>query len=707
MPQIDIRGQAAPSGGGTGSGGGGPGSGPGGPSGPANFQRMKFSAEEAARMEFRLRKALNDYERREEKKLFEEKLRLEKRDFQEQRREEARVKAESRKAEREQARAERVEQQRRRSADARFERGALVGGAIGVALSQGNLQSAVRVVGGAAGGAIGELAGGTKGGIVGALIGELIATSLNPSGPIAKAAKDAIDLQLSTYAMGRAGGFSGAGLYDAFGAGSNQAPGWERVLGMSAAQAMTSLGSLGVVPHGNPLPLARMIGANALSPAFAGMAGGSVEGLLGQGLGYGMAGANAGSAATFMQPFARVLEEASARGFDRSKLLASMEGSIDQLAKSGALGVSSTGVSDLVWRLASTGIAGGRTGALAAQTIAGVSSTLENVTQNPLTSTLLFSQMGKFGGLKTPGDVQKFVGPAAWTALNSGGNAAQTARMVTMINQAAADGNMPMALTYASQLARSDPNRLQQLLGPAMGAATGGRGYLQAPILANAMGVPLSTAAALATAPAGSAPAGTSDNYVNSVLGLAGGGGPENFLKTFFPGVRITGGARDQTRNKEVRGAKNSMHLTGQALDFALPKGTTFQQFQAFMRKNGVPATELLNEPAIGNQGPHVHWGWRQKNGGSGNLAETLSRPTGDRLGLPQAGMALQANAAQGDLFTANQALTKLGPAALSATDGLNKLAGALSRIVKQMNGPHTAPWGMTPSVGGGAWGMP
>lgn len=88
----------------------------------------------------------------------------------------------------------------------------------------------------------------------------------------------------------------------------------------------------------------------------------------------------------------------------------------------------------------------------------------------------------------------------------------------------------------------------------------------------------------------------------------------KNVLNKFFPGSRVTGEGRSQKHNDELEGsAKNSMHVTGEAIDFVLPKGITFAMFKAFLKANHLPVTELFNEGAHGKQGAHVHWGWRPK----------------------------------------------------------------------------------------------
>lgn len=102
--------------------------------------------------------------------------------------------------------------------------------------------------------------------------------------------------------------------------------------------------------------------------------------------------------------------------------------------------------------------------------------------------------------------------------------------------------------------------------------------------------------------------------------GAAGSGlnetSAQSFLRENFPGVRITGGQRTAERNAQLTGsAKNSMHISGQAVDFVLPTGVSAASVKAALIAAGFPVTEFFNEGRHGEQGPHVHWGWGQKGG--------------------------------------------------------------------------------------------
>ena len=79
---------------------------------------------------------------------------------------------------------------------------------------------------------------------------------------------------------------------------------------------------------------------------------------------------------------------------------------------------------------------------------------------------------------------------------------------------------------------------------------------------------------------------------------------PQNTIQGLVPGVRITSGYRDPSRNSRVGGQPNSYHLRGQAFDLAPPAGMSMAQLEQQLRASGLPFRELLNE------GDHVHVAW-------------------------------------------------------------------------------------------------
>ena len=69
-------------------------------------------------------------------------------------------------------------------------------------------------------------------------------------------------------------------------------------------------------------------------------------------------------------------------------------------------------------------------------------------------------------------------------------------------------------------------------------------------------------------------------------------------------GVNITSAARTAQHNAAVGGQPNSYHLTGHAVDFEPPPGTTTSQAVQKLKASGLPFVELLDE------GDHVHVAW-------------------------------------------------------------------------------------------------
>ena len=78
-----------------------------------------------------------------------------------------------------------------------------------------------------------------------------------------------------------------------------------------------------------------------------------------------------------------------------------------------------------------------------------------------------------------------------------------------------------------------------------------------------------------------------------------------NFVKSTFPGATVTSQQRTPEHNAEVGGVPGSMHISGQAIDFVAPPGTTLAHVQEKLAAAGFPATEVLQEK---NGSFHVGW---------------------------------------------------------------------------------------------------
>ena len=289
-----------------------------------------------------MRREMNEYAKREEKRIEDKKLRdeaeLNRQSLQkekelrakrrdDEKREQLKALEEQRTLRRQEQIIERQEHEREARAQRAMRHGATIGTIIGASSGGGMVSAAV----GGIGGMLGELKFGAAGGIIGALVGEIAEYVVNPMKAAFQASKSIIDFQMSTSSLGRAGGFAGGDLYRGLFPGSHAVPDWMDRLGITPQAAMSSLGALGVVPGsaGQAGGLAAMLAAQNRSPAFTGLADGSVEALLGQGAGLGMTDMSAGSSATYLQPFGKIMEESSARGMDRSRVLEAIQGGIE------------------------------------------------------------------------------------------------------------------------------------------------------------------------------------------------------------------------------------------------------------------------------------------------------------------------------------------------------------------------------------------
>jgi hypothetical protein len=118
-----------------------------------------------------------------------------------------------------------------------------------------------------------------------------------------------------------------------------------------------------------------------------------------------------------------------------------------------------------------------------------------------------------------------------------------------------------------------------------------------------------------------------------------------NFVKAAVPGAVVPphGGYRTPGQNKAVNGAENSMHLSGQALDF-VPPGEKWGQkeldaFKANLDARHIPHTELFIEHSgdKNSTGYHIHWGWGNKGAGGKPQQQASNRAALDaKYGIPK-----------------------------------------------------------------------
>lgn len=103
---------------------------------------------------------------------------------------------------------------------------------------------------------------------------------------------------------------------------------------------------------------------------------------------------------------------------------------------------------------------------------------------------------------------------------------------------------------------------------------------------------------------------------------------PAGYLKSILgPQAVITSGFRTPAQNAAAHGAPDSMHLTGQALDFREP-GETLAGLKAQLQKSGFPATEVLQEiGGVPTTQPVFHVGWAPKGGAASQPAPQAGDP--------------------------------------------------------------------------------
>lgn len=112
---------------------------------------------------------------------------------------------------------------------------------------------------------------------------------------------------------------------------------------------------------------------------------------------------------------------------------------------------------------------------------------------------------------------------------------------------------------------------------------------------------------------------GGADQFVANINGgynqvISGQGQPPqeqaaaDTINKLFPGSTVTSQARTAEHNATYGSVSDSMHLSGNAIYFVPPKGTTLDQVRAGFQSQGINPTELLDE------GDHIHVGWAPKN---------------------------------------------------------------------------------------------
>jgi hypothetical protein len=145
------------------------------------------------------------------------------------------------------------------------------------------------------------------------------------------------NLVFDSYALARAGGFSGQGLLDSVDQGV-VSPEWMEKLGLGPTEAIRMLSGFGIAQGNNEAnrSLIQGIAGMQFTPAFSGL---NLEGSVSQAARYGVVSGNAGGVEQYTQQMAPVLTIAVQQGFDKSALAQSIDTAVKMQGMSGAGGV--------------------------------------------------------------------------------------------------------------------------------------------------------------------------------------------------------------------------------------------------------------------------------------------------------------------------------------------------------------------------------
>ena len=207
------------------------------------------------------------------------------------------------------------------------------------------------------------------------------------------------ELTYGSYALGRAGGFSGAGLLGSIYQGV-EPPEWMARLGLGPTEALGMLRRFGIVQRGvgENVDLAGAIGGMRFTPSFSGL---DMEGSVGQAARYGLVSGNAGGIAQYTAQLAPILTMAVEQGLDRASVLRSIDASVAASMRGGGIGASLGGIGRFVSGFSM--VPGGRTGEFGATVLQNLTSAAQQTgsdTQRTLQFSMLASRLNTREKLK-------------------------------------------------------------------------------------------------------------------------------------------------------------------------------------------------------------------------------------------------------------------------------------------------------------------
>ncbi|MDE2580918.1 MAG: hypothetical protein KGL52_04740 [Rhodospirillales bacterium] len=228
-------------------------------------------------------------------------------------------------------------------------------------------------------------------------------------------ARPAMDLRLGAFALGRAGGFSGAAAVREIFPGRYETPEWMKSLGLTPAAALHLVDAFGIAPTsaGQFRGMASALGEYSFLPGLSGVAG-VARGVAAQAAHSGAIGSSESSIRSFGLQMSETMETAIAKGMDRASVMRSLSAAISTLARGGAMTLNAPGLLNFIMRFRD--LPGGRTGEAGLQALSGLQSAAGEVGRQPL-QTIAASMA--FSNVKTPAQLRAFLGPAAYDKLHA------------------------------------------------------------------------------------------------------------------------------------------------------------------------------------------------------------------------------------------------------------------------------------------------
>lgn len=470
MPTLDLKGAGAAS--------------------QANLpqRRIDISAQKTEELEYALRGMLRDFESKQlkakedlwrknqsaQEALDRKKLRAEEQAFQKDMRERDKLK-------RDEIRQQQQSIRDHKRQTERFWRDLGIGGLVGILGGQRGFAGLAGAAGGIAGGAAAGALGlsSAKAGIIAEIVKEVAELFVNPMKFAYAAAEPYFNYQRQSFTLGRAAGVPGGTMQREFYRGTpSTIPQWMQDIDLDPDQAYQLAMAFGIRPQGGMSNLLQTLGRTAKLGGFNYMDSNAVAGIARQGAAMGLTSPTGAGVQSYLVPFAQVVQEAVSKGMDQSQQVSSMQGSLEYLARSGTAAASPAAIADVIRQFAYVGTPGGLTGVTAQQAGIGALQSFQGFMGNGMLSAALFSALPKYGYLKTPGDVRKYVGEQQWAALQSGPGAAFSNKIVAQANAAAQAGNYQLALKLINDnLLGSDPRRMMEITAPFAKAMAGGREY--------------------------------------------------------------------------------------------------------------------------------------------------------------------------------------------------------------------------------------